>query len=167
MLIKIFFKGGSGSVPNNVPTLMGSTSSVSLHGKAIAGGSMRIADQVIEEVDEQLTITSKGPEYRPSVVGMFSNTIGPPPPSDPVPVPKGSSYIRTQSETGELCLLSIFLYTYLFFYIVAPQNMGYAAGTDGMFSTSAPAQAHIGAGVSLTDFEGITPTEQQGKTRIC
>ncbi|XP_026472227.1 bestrophin-4-like isoform X2 [Ctenocephalides felis] len=137
--------GGSGSVPNNVPTLMGSTSSVSLHGKAIAGGSMRIADQVIEEVDEQLTITSKGPEYRPSVVGMFSNTIGPPPPSDPVPVPKGSSYIRTQSET-------------------APQNMGYAAGTDGMFSTSAPAQAHIGAGVSLTDFEGITPTEQQDDT---
>lgn len=95
-----------GTTPINQLTLMGSASSVSLHGKATAGGSMRIADQVIEEVDEQLTITSKGPEPRPTVIGMFSNPIGPPPSTDPVPIPKGSSYIRTQSDTGTLIVLS-------------------------------------------------------------
>lgn len=48
---------------------------------------MRIADQVIEEVDEQQTITSmaaKPPEQRPTVYDIF-----PPPASDPVPVPPG------------------------------------------------------------------------------
>ena len=47
-------------------------------------GSVRITDQVIEEVDEQTTITQqKKAEPHPSVIGLF----GPPPPSQPVPVP--------------------------------------------------------------------------------
>ncbi|KAI4464113.1 bestrophin [Holotrichia oblita] len=48
--------------------------------------TMRITDQVIEEVDEQLTITSQknANEPRPSVMNIFS----PPPPSDPISVPQ-------------------------------------------------------------------------------
>ncbi|GLV35797.1 Bestrophin 1 [Carabus blaptoides fortunei] len=53
------------------------------------GGSMRITDQVIEEVDEQLTHTSqmKSPDNRPSVMHIF----GPPPASNPVDVPKSKA----------------------------------------------------------------------------
>lgn len=46
----------------------------------------RIADEVIEEVDEQSTITSMhnaAAEHRPSVLNIF----GPPPPSQPISVP--------------------------------------------------------------------------------
>lgn len=46
----------------------------------------RIADEVIEEVDEQSTITSiqnAAAEHRPSVMNIF----GPPPPSKPISVP--------------------------------------------------------------------------------
>lgn len=72
---------GSGRLPN-------SRSSDSLAtAKYTAGGSVRIADQVIEEVDEQQTITSmagKPPEQRPTVHDIF-----PPAPSAPVPVPPG------------------------------------------------------------------------------
>ncbi|RZF32140.1 hypothetical protein LSTR_LSTR004003 [Laodelphax striatellus] len=67
------------------------------------GGSIRITDQVIEEVDEQQTITSmRGqPEQRPNVRSIFAtgdhqqqypmNTLstGHPPASAPVPVPPG------------------------------------------------------------------------------
>lgn len=51
-----------------------------------SGGVKRIADDVIEEVDEQSTITSMhtaGVEQRPSVLNIF----GPPPPSKPISVP--------------------------------------------------------------------------------
>jgi hypothetical protein len=52
---------------------------------------MRIADQVIEEVDEQSTVQSiKPPDQRPNVRTIFPMPIGPPPASAPVPVPKGS-----------------------------------------------------------------------------
>ncbi|XP_052738280.1 bestrophin-4 isoform X2 [Bicyclus anynana] len=55
------------------------------------GGSMKIANEVIEEVDEQATITSmaKRPENRPTVMSLFAQ--GPPKPSDPVDVPSGNS----------------------------------------------------------------------------
>lgn len=47
-------------------------------------GSMKISDQVIEEVDEQMTITSmKKEEPRPTAQSLFS----PPPASNPVDVP--------------------------------------------------------------------------------
>lgn len=49
-------------------------------------GAKRIADEVIEEVDEQSTITSMhnaDVEHRPSVMNIF----GPPPPSQPISVP--------------------------------------------------------------------------------
>lgn len=49
-------------------------------------GSMKITDQVIEEVDEQMTITSmrNKEEPRPTAQSIFSNV---PTPSDPVDVP--------------------------------------------------------------------------------
>ncbi|KAG8258080.1 hypothetical protein J6590_036818 [Homalodisca vitripennis] len=66
-----------------------------VNAKYTAGGSVRIADriadQVIEEVDEQQTITSmagRPPEQRPTIQDIFPNT-GPPPPSAPLPVPPG------------------------------------------------------------------------------
>uniref|UniRef100_A0A1B6MIT8 Bestrophin homolog n=1 Tax=Graphocephala atropunctata TaxID=36148 RepID=A0A1B6MIT8_9HEMI len=66
-----------------------------VNAKYAAGGSVRIADrlagQVIEEVDEQQTITSmagRPPEQRPTMQDIFPNQ-GPPPPSAPLPVPAG------------------------------------------------------------------------------
>ncbi|XP_058119466.1 bestrophin-4-like [Anopheles ziemanni] len=88
----------AGSVPFKFP---GSASSTNLMGRVPdrAMGSMRITDQVIEEVDEQLTITSMqgNNESRPTAASLFEN--GPPKPSDPVDVPQ-SAYNRTQSSVA-------------------------------------------------------------------
>lgn len=51
--------------------------------EAGTGGSMRIG--VIEEVDEQMTLTSMKHESKPHVQSIFAQ--GPPPPSAPVDVP--------------------------------------------------------------------------------
>ncbi|KAJ9590769.1 hypothetical protein L9F63_016285, partial [Diploptera punctata] len=68
-----------------------SNSSASLHSKLVGGGSMRIADQVIEEVDEQSTVQSvRPPDQHPNVRTIFPAQTGPPPPSAPVAVPKSS-----------------------------------------------------------------------------
>lgn len=61
-------------------------SSASIAGKFPANiGSMKIADQVIEEVDEQMTITSmrNKDDNRPTAQSIFSQNV----PSDPVDVP--------------------------------------------------------------------------------
>ncbi|KAG5317367.1 BEST2 protein, partial [Pseudoatta argentina] len=71
---------------------MGSTTSLQPRPSG-AGGSMRIG--VIEEVDEQMTLTSlrQSNESRPHVQNIFMQ--GPPPPSDPVDVPGvAQSYSR-------------------------------------------------------------------------
>ncbi|KAG5313408.1 BEST2 protein, partial [Acromyrmex insinuator] len=71
---------------------MGSTTSLQPRPSG-ADGSMRIG--VIEEVDEQMTLTSlrQSNESRPHVQNIF--TQGPPPPSDPVDVPGvAQSYSR-------------------------------------------------------------------------
>ena len=72
-------------------------------------GSMRITDQVIEEVDEQATITSQRTnDNRPNVRDIFAPNIGstgslgqqekPPVPIDPTDgTPKHKLYMRTQS----------------------------------------------------------------------
>lgn len=57
------------------------------------GGSTRIG--VIEEVDEQMTMTSMRPENRPHVQSIFPQ--GPPPASAPVDVP-GSDHNRTHRD---------------------------------------------------------------------
>lgn len=101
---------GSGNVHTN--KMPKSASNTSLAGsKVLHPGSMRITDQVIEEVDEQMTITSmRGqPEVRPTAQDLFSqgpitNHGGPPPASKPVDVPlktfnhsAGPAYGRTHS----------------------------------------------------------------------
>ncbi|XP_041972692.1 bestrophin-4 isoform X2 [Aricia agestis] len=66
---------------------------------AAAGGSMKIANEVIEEVDEQATITSmaKRPEVRPTAMSIFAQ--GPPPPSDPVNVPsRNANHVTKESR---------------------------------------------------------------------
>lgn len=66
-----------------------SASSASITGKTFPAniGSMKISDQVIEEVDEQMTITSlrNKDDPRPTAQSIFSHV--PPPPSEPVDVP--------------------------------------------------------------------------------
>lgn len=73
-----------------------SASNTSLAGSKniLIPGTVRITDQVIEEVDEQMTITSmRQPEIRPKAEDLFnqgplmSNPSRPPPPSKPVDVP--------------------------------------------------------------------------------
>ena len=49
---------------------------------------MRIG--VIEEVDEQMTMTSQRPEIRPHISSIFPQ--GPPPPSAPVDVPRSHAH---------------------------------------------------------------------------
>ncbi|KAI5634321.1 bestrophin, RFP-TM, chloride channel domain-containing protein [Phthorimaea operculella] len=75
-----------------------SASNTSLNKPATAAtvaGSMKIANEVIEEVDEQATITSmanRRPENRPTAMSLFNNhTQGPPAPSNPVDVPSRNS----------------------------------------------------------------------------
>nr|AFN57624.1 bestrophin 1b [Spodoptera littoralis] len=68
-----------------------SASNPTLNKPTTAGGSMKIANDIIEEVDEQATITSMGkrPETRPTAMSLF--TQAPPTPSDPVDVPVRNS----------------------------------------------------------------------------
>jgi bestrophin, other len=78
---------GSASTTVNAEKGLGtSASSASIAGRSYPQqiGSMKIADQVIEEVDEQMTITSlrNKEEPRPTAQSIFS-----PPSSDPVDVP--------------------------------------------------------------------------------
>ncbi|XP_050094685.1 bestrophin-4-like isoform X1 [Anopheles aquasalis] len=90
----------AGSVPFKFP---GSASSNNLAGGRVpdrAMGSMRITDQVIEEVDEQLTITSMqgNSDPRPTAASLFADH-GPPKASEPVDVPM-QPYNRTQSSVA-------------------------------------------------------------------
>lgn len=96
---------------------------------------MRITDQVIEEVDEQLTITSvKPPDMRPNVINIFQNpgsstSSSGLPQSQPITIPKQPSepYIRTQSEMTHFGEMNFF-----------PPG-----GIDAMLSASAPTGSDI------------------------
>ena len=81
----------STSVGSGTGKVYTSQSQTSLHKTGGGGGTMKITDQVIEEVDEQLTITSMGrPAERPSVKDIFPEIPpGRPPASEPVDVPMG------------------------------------------------------------------------------
>lgn len=98
------------------PRLPGSASSTSLKDKGATNqppGSIRLATQVIEEVDEQLTIQSmRAKEDRPHMATIF----GSPPPSSPIPVPKATNnhpqHISTSAPAaanvrGEMDVISI------------------------------------------------------------
>ncbi|KAM3968234.1 LOW QUALITY PROTEIN: bestrophin-4 [Aphomia sociella] len=73
--------------PDGVSRFTISASNPTLNKPATAGGgSMKIANEVIEEVDEQATITSMGkrPENRPTAMSVFAKASVP---SEPVDVP--------------------------------------------------------------------------------
>lgn len=133
-----------------------SASSASLSGVAgsatSAGkpaGSMRITHQVIEEVDEQATITSmRANEPRPNVMDIFASSStaaasGPlqPPPaaSEPVDIPaRPPSYNRAQSQYEP--------------------NLFPPGGVDSLLSTSAPA----GGSPSLLSNAATAPSSPVG-----
>lgn len=93
--------------PGKLPV---SQSSDSLQAKFTTGGSIRIADQVIEEVDEQQTITStagRPAEQKPNVRTIFTQPSGPPPPSAPLPVPGRTSSAHISKSAPTSCTSAI------------------------------------------------------------
>lgn len=139
--------------------MAGSPTSISLTQppKYPAAGSMKITDQVIEEVDEQMTITSlRAPEQRPTAQSLFMPPTGPPPPSNPVMVPTtnrsaGVGYTRTQSA-------------------VVNAEVPFTYPTDGdaesgFISSSAPPGTHIQTtpvgiyDIEIEDFDQAAPIE--------
>lgn len=88
-------------------------------------GQIRITDQVIEEVDEQMTVQSiRGPDKRPTAQSIF-NLDDKPTRSAPIDVP-GSyhnsdniAYDRVQS-------------------VVSPEHLPYVFPSNEVFSSSAP-----------------------------
>lgn len=105
--------GDKGPTPEAPPPTK-SASSASLVKPPQPGGSMKITDQVIEEVDEQMTIQSHHPDQRPTVQGLFS-------PTTPIDMPGGRiDYSRT---------LSVGL---------PPEYALPPGGIDALLSTSAP-----------------------------
>ncbi|XP_014470198.1 PREDICTED: bestrophin-4-like isoform X2 [Dinoponera quadriceps] len=86
--------GGTTSDAKTPGKIQNSHSTASLQTRPMngAGGSMRIG--VIEEVDEQLTMTSIKHDSKPHVQSIFAQ--GPPPPSAPVDVPGGERSHKRQ-----------------------------------------------------------------------
>lgn len=84
-----------------MPTLPYSSSSASMSNVKFQPATMRITDQVIEEVDEQMTIQSqRGHDTRPTAQSLFATYDEKPQRSDPIDVPSTAnhSYHRTHSE---------------------------------------------------------------------
>ncbi|XP_031617127.1 bestrophin-4 isoform X2 [Contarinia nasturtii] len=122
-----------GSLPT--PTLNQSSSSVSLAGPKyphIPQGTMRIADQVIEEVDEQLTIQSnRGHEKRPTAQSLFASSNEKlPTRSAPIPVPVTSNSHHSNS------------YEYVQS-VMQPEHQPYLFPNNAVFSSSAPEENMI------------------------
>lgn len=85
-------------------------------------GTMRITDQVIEEVDEQMTVQSqRGHDTRPTAQSLFASYDEKPARSDPIDVPNPTykPYHRTQSEAQ-------------------PEQQSYIFPNNAVFSASAP-----------------------------
>lgn len=98
---------------------------------------MKITDQVIEEGDEQMTITSMGKQIlRPTAQSIFE-TGPPPPPTAPVdiPIPSSQAYMRTQSAVG---------------HVSNPphQSLFPEGGVESLLSTSAPPIYQIKSGTT-------------------
>lgn len=152
-----------GSLPT--PPLGHSASSISLVGPKYPQTAMRIADQVIEEVDEQLTVTSnRGYEKRPTAQSLFASSNGDiPARSAPIDVP-GSyhnndkiNYERIQS--------------------VAQEHSPYLFPSNEIFSSSAPEEncvhlqtpkIHVNeANESKVGTPGSTKDGNNGSVHLC
>lgn len=126
--INLKFKYKLGSLPT--PPIGSSASTVNLIGPKFAPqqqGTTRIADQVIEEVDEQLTIQSiRGQEKRPTAQSIFaSNNEKIPARSSPIDVP--SSHHNNENKISYERIQS-----------VANDHQPYLFPSNEIFSTSAP-----------------------------
>lgn len=125
------------SAGQTMPTLVRSGSSTSMTGgnKYHPPGTMRITDQVIEEVDEQMTIQSqRGNESRPTAQSLFANydekeSVR----SDPIDVPRSFNRANSDAIPG---------HTYMF-----PNH--------ALFSSSAPDEDS-----SLRNTPPVAPTIQ-------
>lgn len=109
-----------------MPSLGQSTSSASLAPPKFVPGQIRITDQVIEEVDEQLTIQStRVPDKRPTAQSLFKPLEDKPARSAPIDVPgsfhnnENISYDRVQS-------------------VASSEHLPYVFPSNEVFSTSAP-----------------------------
>lgn len=119
-------------ITGTTPTLGQSSSSISLVAPKFPQGTMRIADQVIEEVDEQLTIQSnRGSDKRPTAQSLFASSNEKiPMRSAPIDVPgthrnnSDSSYEQIQS-------------------VMNAEHQPYLFPSNGVFSTSAPEENMI------------------------
>ncbi|XP_037948720.1 bestrophin-2-like isoform X4 [Teleopsis dalmanni] len=125
----------------------GSASSASLVQANKPPGSIRITDQVIEEVDEQATITSQrnADTIRPNVRDIFgqaSTSAHSQQRSEPmdIPQPRPTSYMRTQSQYEPT--------------LFPP------GGVDALLSTSAP----VGESPHLVQTEPNSPTGESTKS---
>ncbi|XP_037949252.1 bestrophin homolog 18-like isoform X2 [Teleopsis dalmanni] len=125
----------------------GSASSASLVQANKPPGSIRITDQVIEEVDEQATITSQrnADTIRPNVRDIFgqaSTSARSQQRSEPmdIPQPRPTSYMRTQSQYEPT--------------LFPP------GGVDALLSTSAP----VGESPHLVQTEPNSPTGESTKS---
>lgn len=104
-----------------------SSSTISLAPPKYPIGTMRITDQVIEEVDEQLTIQSMHrPDMRPTAQSLFASSDDKPPArSAPIDVPAShhnddqNGYARVQS-------------------VMQPEHHPYMFPNNTIFSSSAP-----------------------------
>lgn len=120
---QIFFEFMLGSLPT--PPLNHSSSTISMAGPKYPQGTMRIADQIIEEVDEQLTVTSNRGhnEKRPTAQSLFAPNNEKPVRSQPIDVPHSHrnniEYERVQS-------------------VMHPEHTPYLFPNDTIFSSSAP-----------------------------
>uniref|UniRef100_A0A6B2E7G4 Bestrophin homolog n=1 Tax=Phlebotomus kandelakii TaxID=1109342 RepID=A0A6B2E7G4_9DIPT len=144
--LKRFFSKEDGKGSEAPSRMANSPSAASLGGsqKVAPGGSVRITDQVIEEVDEQQTITSmRGQiEVRPTAASVFAT--GPPAPSAPVDVPRVKPYLRTQSAVPHA------------------ENMAFGAtGLDAIFSTSAPTEYQPATPPGLDEYDKLRSASKE------
>lgn len=87
---------------------------------------MRISDQVIEEVDEQLTIQSMRPDKRPTAQSLFASPDDKPPTrSAPINVPASH---HNDDQTGYSRVQSV----------MQPDHHPYMFPNNTIFSSSAP-----------------------------
>lgn len=114
------------------PTLGQSSSTVSLAGPKYPQATLRIANQVIEEVDEQLTIQSnRGNDKRPTAQSLFATSNEKiPVRSSPIDVP-GSHH--NNDKTGFEQVQSV----------MNPEHQPYLFPNNAVFSSSAPEENMI------------------------
>lgn len=129
-----------------------SASGISLAAPKFPGqGTMRIADQVIEEVDEQLTIQSmRAPDKRPTAQSIFAkHDEKAPTRSDPIDVPNSHPSMYLPFDRAES--------------VRQTDYEPYEFSNDEVFSTSAPDTVHMQTPtINVDNFDDLeTPNNKK------